>query len=198
MTARRSQGGDADATRRDILRAAGSLFLERGYAATTTRSVAREVGLTPAAAVHHFGRKHELYLAVTESIQWEVYEIIEGIVDQRGALIDKIEQILRIDEHRTGDEPGYLRFLSSVGMETSLHPELVPALSQVPFDELFGRLVADGVASGEVSAEQGPLLIRALRVLLAGIGLSTWDLPGAHSPADACVALVRGLLILPR
>jgi len=195
MSMRPPVGGESDPTRSEILRVAGLLFLERGYDATTTRSIAQRVGLTPAAAAHHFGRKHELYLAVTASMQWAVYEIIEEIVEGPGSLLDKIELILRLEEQAPEREPGYLRFLASVGVEASRHPELESALSQVPFNDLFLRLADDGVAGGEVAADDRALLLRALRVMLAGIGLSSWDLPGAHSPADAAVELVRGRLL---
>jgi AcrR family transcriptional regulator len=50
-------------TKEAILGAARAQFAQRGYAATTVRSVAAGAGVNPALVHHHFGRKEELFLA---------------------------------------------------------------------------------------------------------------------------------------
>jgi TetR/AcrR family transcriptional regulator, regulator of autoinduction and epiphytic fitness len=59
--ARRAQ---ADATRRRILDAAASLFLERGYARTTTASIALEARTSEATVFAVFGTKANLMVSV--------------------------------------------------------------------------------------------------------------------------------------
>jgi TetR/AcrR family transcriptional regulator len=61
--ARVSVPGD---TAERILDAAEALFAEQGFAATSVREIAGEVGLTPASLYNHFSGKEALYEAVLE------------------------------------------------------------------------------------------------------------------------------------
>ena len=54
-------------TRRDILAAAGTLFRERGYAATSMPSIAAEAGVVVETVYRAFGSKAGLFRAVVES-----------------------------------------------------------------------------------------------------------------------------------
>ena len=47
----------------DVLRAARTLFAERGYQATTVRAIAAAAGVTPAMIHHFFGSKQQVFLA---------------------------------------------------------------------------------------------------------------------------------------
>ncbi|EXI76812.1 MAG TPA: TetR/AcrR family transcriptional regulator [Candidatus Accumulibacter sp.] len=61
---RRRQGAALEANRRDdLLRAAARLFVEKGFAATTTRDIAQAVGMRSGSPFYHFRSKHELLKA---------------------------------------------------------------------------------------------------------------------------------------
>ncbi|HUE39042.1 MAG TPA: TetR family transcriptional regulator, partial [Candidatus Binatia bacterium] len=51
-------------TRARLIAAAGELFAERGFRATTARDIAQRAGVNLAAANYYFGSKKELYLEV--------------------------------------------------------------------------------------------------------------------------------------
>src|SRR5271155_4863424 len=51
-------------TRELILNAAGRIFAENGFHATTVRQITREAGVNIAAVNYHFRDKHELYVSV--------------------------------------------------------------------------------------------------------------------------------------
>jgi len=59
-------GSSTGETRDRILDVAESLFAEQGFAATSVREIATEVGLTPASLYNHFSGKAALYAAVLE------------------------------------------------------------------------------------------------------------------------------------
>ncbi|MFN3548088.1 MAG: TetR/AcrR family transcriptional regulator [Mesorhizobium sp.] len=54
----------ADSSRIDILRAAASCFMERGYTATSIDDVARRLGATKGRIYHHFPSKADLFAEV--------------------------------------------------------------------------------------------------------------------------------------
>jgi AcrR family transcriptional regulator len=54
----------ADSSRIDILRAAASCFMERGYTATSIDDVARRIGATKGRIYHHFPSKADLFAEV--------------------------------------------------------------------------------------------------------------------------------------
>ncbi len=55
---------DHPATRQRLLEAAGEVFAEGGYRATTVRAICRHAGANIAAVNYHFGDKRALYVAV--------------------------------------------------------------------------------------------------------------------------------------
>ncbi|MEN1729126.1 MAG: TetR/AcrR family transcriptional regulator [Pseudomonadota bacterium] len=55
-------------TRERFIQAATRLFSERGFYGASMDQIAREVGLTKQAMIHHFGTKEKLYGAVLEDI----------------------------------------------------------------------------------------------------------------------------------
>jgi len=63
MAKRKPHSSSAD-TRELILSAAGRIFAENGFHATTVREITREAGVNLAAVNYHFRDKHELYVSV--------------------------------------------------------------------------------------------------------------------------------------
>lgn len=73
---RRTQAERSEATRGALIRAARSLFAERGYADVGTEEIVRAAGVTRGALYHHFGGKRDLFEAVYEQIEAELAERI--------------------------------------------------------------------------------------------------------------------------
>ena len=64
------------ATRAELVRAAGQLFADRGYAATPLDEIAKKAGLTKGALYHHFRGKRALFDAVVgELLEREIQRI---------------------------------------------------------------------------------------------------------------------------
>ena len=74
-----------DETRAQLLDAGMTLFAERGFDAVGTRELARAAGVNLAAIAYHFGSKHGLYMAITESIVADVGDAmlhhVRGLAD---------------------------------------------------------------------------------------------------------------------
>ena len=79
MAVSRSKPAAEETNRRaDIVRAAGRLFHEKGYSATTIRDIAGAVGMRSGSPFYHFKTKHDMLRAV----------VLEGI----GAIDDAVAQ----------------------------------------------------------------------------------------------------------
>jgi len=72
-----------DEVRKKIVEAAYSLFLDKGYHATTMSSIADSLGVTKPAIYQYFPGKEELYAAVAEHGREELASILERSFNNR-------------------------------------------------------------------------------------------------------------------
>ncbi|AOB29802.1 hypothetical protein AKI39_02525 [Bordetella sp. H567] len=63
---------DGEATRANIIEAAGRLFAERGYAETTSKAICERAQTNIAAVNYHFGSRDELYLTLLREVHKRV------------------------------------------------------------------------------------------------------------------------------
>lgn len=80
MTASTPQRGAA--SRERILSAATALFAERGYDATSTRSISDAVGLNLATVAYHVGSKSDLYREVMKRAHLAQRDLLAGSLDE--------------------------------------------------------------------------------------------------------------------
>lgn len=74
----RSNAQRTQTTRTALLDAAQTLFVERGYAATSTPEICAAAGVTRGALYHHFADKRDLFVAVLEREASAVREAIDN------------------------------------------------------------------------------------------------------------------------
>jgi AcrR family transcriptional regulator len=92
-------------TRRDILRAAAALFIERGFKGVSMKDVADAVAVTPAALYYHFpGGKEELFAATIRHLLEETMEraflALGSAVGLRERLIQLTRNVLALPVDR--------------------------------------------------------------------------------------------------
>ena len=78
MQQRRTNPERAEATRTALLQAGRSLFVQKGYAETSTPEIAMAAKVTRGALYHHFTDKRDLFRAVLEREAQAVAEVIEA------------------------------------------------------------------------------------------------------------------------
>ena len=88
----------AELTRVGILDAAERLFAEKGFSATAMSEVAKESETSKPLIHHHFGTKHELYLAVRERLigklpEFEVGEPPEAVNEVEGLVANGLKTL---------------------------------------------------------------------------------------------------------
>lgn len=79
--ARTGRRPGSPATRDSILRAARTLFAERGYERTGLRVIAEAAGVHPALIHYHFGGKQQLYQEVLD-LPFDPWEVLTRLLDE--------------------------------------------------------------------------------------------------------------------
>lgn len=149
-TPRRMQ---AEERRRQILDAARSLFARHGYAGTTTKAIAAQLGIAEGLIFHYFGGKAEL---------------LAELAMQRGGLLIAVRSLLAQAEGTPAAATmpriarGWVELVRGQGdlvvmlvSESHSHPEVGRAFRSL-LDEISGALggyLAGRVAAGELRAD---------------------------------------------
>jgi AcrR family transcriptional regulator len=157
--------------RDQILDAAAALFTERGFAATTTRMIAEQVGIRQASLYYHFATKDELLgelLAASVRPSLQAVERIEALVPAQVSAAAALYAGAVADVHTLVTAPhniGTLYLLPEVRGEhfAPFHQE------RRQLQDAYGRLGAAAAAGATpaLSADQlGELLIQLVEVVI--------------------------------
>lgn len=91
-TARRSNRERTESTRAALIAAARALFVEKGYAETSTPEVVARAAVTRGALYHHFADKADLFRAV---VAGEAHQVAEHIRQETGEIADDMDGLLK-------------------------------------------------------------------------------------------------------
>jgi AcrR family transcriptional regulator len=175
---------DAQASRRALLDAAGSLFDERGYQGATLRDIGERAGVDPALIARYFGGKEGLYLAALEHTE-PVPEADPHAVFAR---------LLAKSEHDNANNPICLAMVSPT-LSDGLREQIRAMMARRLIDPLGRRLEEAGVDRPRLRAEL--LVAIAIGVTLSRSGgtltaLSEGSLDELHEVLDPLVARLVG------
>ncbi len=194
---------DSAETRNTLLRVARRRFTRDGYAATTNRSIAEEVGITTGAIYHYFPSKAELFAAVYEQVQTIVYDRFEDMLAMPGSLTQRFGRALDAAVELNRSDSSLAGFVMTVPTETRRHPELVDLVAPVRdrSSVFINRLVADAARNGEFFDGVEPEAVAdLLSVVLSGLATFSTVTGDEQRHSDAVRALHRfltGTLVRP-
>jgi AcrR family transcriptional regulator len=187
----------AQITQAAIIRAAATVFAERGYARTTLDAVAVEAGVTKGALYFHFASKHALANAVITEETRVMQQGAERVLAGGTSALETL--ILLVDAFTT-------RLVSDVVVAAGIKlttEELVAQLDiQVPYQvwgELYTELFGRAIAEGDVGSEFEPdMLSRHLVSLFTGVQLVSNSLTQradlAERVAETWIVLLAGIV----
>lgn len=189
---RRSNKDRSDTTTAQLIEAARGLFIERGYADTSTPNIVAAAGLTRGALYHHFKDKQALFHAVVEREAETVTALIEAAAREgfqpRDALIAGGDAYLAAMR-----EPGRTRLLLLDG------PAVLGRAEMDAIDMRHGtRSLREGIAAAMRSGSMRKLPIDEVTMLLssafdrAALAIDAGGDPGNYRKALA--ALIDGLM----
>jgi AcrR family transcriptional regulator len=182
--------------REAILEAAVALFGKRGYAGTTMRDIAGEVGVLPGSLYAHISSKETLLDEIVE-LGIESFLAIETNLPDEGSGADKMRAAIKAHVAVAAVHPGrslvvfhQWRFLTE--------PNLTRALNKRRrYQQLFVRLIDEGTADGSF-APNLDTKIAVFTILGALNWIPEWYSPRGHyGPAEIgeriADQLLRGL-----
>lgn len=141
-------GGEGGRER--LLRAAGHLFAEKGYAATTVRDLLRAASVTAPVLYYHFGNKEGLWVALVREVMATFDEALERSLATAGTAAERIRCYCRAALEVRRAYPSLNRVLWEI---LAGPPGAAPRFDiKGEFGRFIGQLggfVDEGVAAGE-------------------------------------------------
>jgi TetR/AcrR family transcriptional regulator, cholesterol catabolism regulator len=167
--------------RRQIEDVASALFSSRGYAATSMRDIARALDLQGGSLYAHIPSKEAVLAAIVEEAAEEFHAAVGPVAERPGPAAQRLREM--IAAHVRVVTGGRERAKVFLFEWTFLGEERRAAVtrSRSDYQAYFERVVAEGVAAGELEAPDPRLA--AVFILSAMNAMAHWYRPdGAFGP----------------
>jgi TetR/AcrR family transcriptional regulator, cholesterol catabolism regulator len=169
---------DQSVNKGDIIIAAAAVLQRNGYDATTMKDIAAQVNLTAASLYHHFISKDFLLLAVLEHGLSRAIAEIEPIANSIQPCADKLRAMIHTHIGGiTANSAIGAAMVFEIRALMNAHPVSKVALEveeefmtrrdnffrqRDAFENLFRRVIQDGVAAGEFRAVDSGIVAKAM------------------------------------
>jgi AcrR family transcriptional regulator len=174
-------GTQVQTRRRQIEDVASALFSSRGYAATSMRDIARALDLQGGSLYAHIPSKEAVLAAIVEEAAEEFHAAVRPVAEGPGPAARRLREM--IAAHVRVVTGGRERAKVFLFEWTFLGEERRAAVtrSRAAYQAYFERVVAEGVAAGELSTPDARLA--AVFILSAMNAMAHWYRPdGALGP----------------
>lgn len=156
-----------------ILSAARSCFLEKGYFATRMDEIARASGLSKGGVYFHFDSKREIFRALVQSEYDEAMGFVDSVVVGQGDLLVKL---LTLGEHftdlfSTSDNPRFMVIIGEMALRDDEIREMLNEL-QDNYVRKITELLDWGIEQGQLREIDTHSVAFLLKSLLDGIQVS--------------------------
>lgn len=181
-------------TRDRLIETAMALIWERGYIGTSPRAIQELAGVGQGSMYHHFSGKSELIAEAVNRTMAALRQSIEDRLEGPGSVMEKIERYLYAERDiLKGCSIGRLTYDPAVLADPQL---------KAPVEELFlwqqqllTRLLADGIASGELVSGFDP---ENMAATIAATLQGSYVLARAAGEAGAFYRSIDGLMAVLR
>tara|TARA_R110001592_G_scaffold35196_4_gene119998 strand:- start:6331 stop:6984 length:654 start_codon:yes stop_codon:yes gene_type:complete len=159
---RQTQAERRETTQTKVLESACRIFGSKGYADTSLKDIAEDLGLTITPIYHYFGNKQSLFLAVTEAMELEFSKQIEviGFKAEQVNLIEIWDILIEITQ-----QPYFARIVLSdapiiLGRARWEDTSVVKAVSRIFRDQL--SLFFNNGSSASLLSENDVVLLQRM------------------------------------
>lgn len=161
---------------RRILLAAATAFAERGFHATTTRDIAAQAGLSPAALYVHFRSKEEVLHQIAASALDFTIEVAATEASRPGSPADRLAGLVHVLTvwHTYNSQVAHV-VLYQISALSPAHLAAITA-RQREVSRIVRQVIVDGVTSGDFdAADPGATAVAVLSLCL---DVARWYHPG--------------------
>jgi AcrR family transcriptional regulator len=161
---------------RRILLAAATAFAERGFHATTTRDIAAQAGLSPAALYVYFRSKEEVLFQIVASTLDFTIEVVATEANRAGAPADRLAGLVHVlTQWTTYNSQVAHVVLYQTGALSPAHRADITA-KQREVGQIVQQVIADGLRTRDFDiADSGATAIAVLSLCL---DVARWYRPG--------------------
>lgn len=189
-------------SRAEIVTAAATCFMRRGYDKTTIDDIADALGATKGRVYHYFRSKSAIFFAVYREAMRYCFEAVEPIVAMPLPARERLQRMCEAHamvmmttlSFQRGIKQGLEIYMR--GPTTEAERESFAELQALRdrYEGLFRKVLAEGVAAGDLHAPDIPL---AGRVILSALnGLPDWYRPrGDGDRIEAIAADMAAILM---
>lgn len=166
MTKHRSPDERAD----QILNAARTCFLERGYFATKMDAIAQESGLSKGGIYFHFESKREIFRALVQ----QEYDVTMGFIDTVVETdLDMTSKLVELAEHfiqlfASSDRPRFMVIIGEMALRDEEIAKLLRQL-QINYFERICQLLDMGKQSGQLRNIDSHNCAVVLKAMIDGV-----------------------------
>jgi len=135
--------------RRLIIESAARLFSQHGFGGTTTREIARAVGVSEATVFKHFDTKEQLYAAIIEA-KAQTQQVL-GVIGPLAEAQDDVGLLRTLATElieRTQSDPTLMRLLFFSALEGHALADLFFRRRVLTLDVFLGRYIGERIAAG--------------------------------------------------
>ena len=180
-------------TKDQIVAVAQNMFRSNGYAATSMREIAKEVGVEPASIYSHFKSKDEILKHICFKIADEFFEVQEPISNSISNPVIKLKRM--ITEHISvimhNLDAATVFFIEWSFMKDSDLTEFVKMRER--YEKGFRDVIQEGITSGDFRMMDVNFTVRLLFSIMNGI--HEWYKPkGKVSPDEVGEKMSRFIL----
>lgn len=157
--------------RAQILRAARSVFIAKGYQIARVEDVAKQASLSKGAVYFYYGSKRELFLALVREEHEATYSFLDTAEkDPRPAAEKLLELGVRYLDYFAGlkSPPRFFLMMCEQGIRDDEIREEVQAVHQSFIDSVT-RIMAQGIAEGAFKPLDPQAVAQLLKALIDGL-----------------------------
>lgn len=147
-----------------ILEKATRLFAEKGYAGTSVRDLAADVGINIAMVNYYFGSKEKLFMEVVAYRTAYLKGVFTGIANDTSlTAFQKIEEVIKSLMNRMFDNPSFHHLIHrelSLDERPELHKHIVDIL--LANAAIIKKILAEGIRKGEFEKVDTELTVTTL------------------------------------
>ena len=180
--------------RRQIEDVASALFSSRGYAATSMRDIARELDLQGGSLYAHIPSKEAVLAAIVEEAAERFHAAVRPVAERDGPAAERLAEMIAAHVRVvTGARERAKVFLFEWTFLGDQRREAVRR-SRAAYQGYFERVVAEGVAAGELATADPRLA--AVFILSALNAMAYWYRPDGALEPDALAGHYTELLLV--